>query len=94
MKNNYQSDYGPDLVIKEYAPQAKPHAAYASMVYRIDVYVGQIIEKMEKFGIAENTMVVFTSDNGPATEGGADFEFFNSNGGLRGVKRDLYEVVS
>jgi arylsulfatase A len=53
--------------------------------------VGQIVSTLEELGIAENTIVMFTSDNGPHMEGGADPTFFNSSGGLRGVKRDLYE---
>jgi len=53
--------------------------------------VGQIVEELEELGIAENTLIMFTSDNGPHQEGGADPEFFNSSAGLRGVKRDLYE---
>jgi arylsulfatase A-like enzyme len=89
--NAYTSDYGPNIVHKEYCPQPKPHAAYASMVSRLDTYVGQIMDKLEALGIADNTIIMFASDNGPHEEGGADPEFFNSAGGLRGVKRDLYE---
>lgn len=48
-------------------------------------------EKVEELGIAENTIIIFTSDNGPHTEGGADPDYFNSNGSFRGTKRDLYE---
>ena len=90
-ENDFTSDYGPDIVHMEYAPQLKPHAAFASMVYRMDVYVGQILDKLEELGIADNTIVMFASDNGPHAEGGADPAFFNSSGGLRGIKRDLYE---
>jgi len=46
---------------------------------------------LDSLGIADNTIIVFTSDNGPHQEGGADPDFFNSNGELRGYKRDLYE---
>jgi arylsulfatase A len=46
---------------------------------------------VEELGLSENTLIMFTSDNGPHLEGGADPEFFNSNGGLKGFKRDLYE---
>lgn len=89
--DNYTSDYGPDIVTKYYCPQETPHAAFAAMVAMLDVYVGQIIDKVNELGIAENTIIMFASDNGPHDEGGADPEFFNSGGGLKGIKRDLYE---
>jgi arylsulfatase A len=74
-----------------YASQQYPHATFAAMVARLDLYVGQVLERLKKLGLDENTLVIFTSDNGPHLEGGADPVFFNSGGGLRGVKRDLYE---
>ncbi len=74
-----------------YCSQVYPRATFAAMVYRYDVYVGQIIQKLKDLGIYENTLVIFTSDNGPHREGGADPDFFNSNGIFRGIKRDLYE---
>ncbi len=89
--NPFTSDYGEHIVHQEYCPQETPNAVFASMVYRMDVYVGQIIAKLEELGLAENTIVMFASDNGPHEEGGANPEYFNSSGGLRGTKRDLYE---
>lgn len=74
-----------------YSAQEFPHAAFAGMVSRLDADVGRIVELIDSLGLAENTLIVFTSDNGPHLEGGADPDFFNSNGGLRGYKRDLYE---
>ncbi|QNK61518.1 arylsulfatase [Pedobacter sp. PAMC26386] len=74
-----------------YQPQAYPHAAYAAMVTTLDTYVGQVVAKLKALGLDKNTMIVFTSDNGPHREGGNDPEFFNSGGGLRGIKRSLYE---
>ncbi|MEO5683176.1 MAG: arylsulfatase [Chitinophagaceae bacterium] len=68
-----------------------PHAAFAAMVDRLDRYTGEIIKAIHEKGIAENTIVLFTSDNGPHRENGGDPEFFNSNGPFRGIKRDLYE---
>lgn len=68
-----------------------PHAAFAAMVARLDKYVGEIAAMVNKKGIAENTMIIFTSDNGPHKEKGGDPEFFNSHGIYRGIKRDLYE---
>jgi arylsulfatase A-like enzyme len=74
-----------------YQPQAYPLAAYAAMVGKLDSYVGEIINKIKQLGVDKNTLVVFASDNGPHKEGGNDPDFFNSSGGLRGIKRDLYE---
>ena len=74
-----------------YTPHPKPRAARAAMISRLDADVGKILRRLERLGLAENTLVVFTSDNGPAPEGGQDVGFFNSSGGLRGVKRDLHE---
>ena len=91
LPNSYLSDYGPNNVPHKYASTKEPHAVYAAMVTRIDNYVGQIIKKLDELNITDNTLIIFTSDNGPAVEGGADPAFFNSSGGLRGVKRDLYE---
>jgi arylsulfatase A len=68
-----------------------PHAAFAAMVTRLDSFVGEILQLLEKKGLAQNTLVLFTSDNGPHREKGGDPDFFNSGGGLRGIKRDLYE---
>lgn len=68
-----------------------PHAAFAAMVSRLDRYVGEIVQKVKQSGRANNTLILFTSDNGPHREDGGDPAFFNSSGGLRGIKRDLYE---
>ncbi|HZG26675.1 MAG TPA: arylsulfatase [Chitinophagaceae bacterium] len=83
--------YGSAARPKGYTSQDKPHATFAAMVSRLDVYVGQVMEKLKNMGIEKNTLIVFTSDNGPHQEGGGDPVFFNSSGGFRGVKRDLYE---
>lgn len=85
------ADYGPDMVIGMYCSQENPHATFAAMVHRIDRYVGEIVKALEELGLSEKTIIMFTSDNGPHLEGGADPRFFNSNAGLRGFKRDLYE---
>lgn len=74
-----------------YCSQFYPHATFAAMVTRLDVYVGQIITKLKEKGLYDNTIIIFASDNGPHMEGGADPDFFNSNGVYRGYKRDLYE---
>ena len=74
-----------------YNSQKESHAAFAAMVSLLDEQVGQIIDKVDDLGIAENTLIIFSSDNGPHLEGGADPDYFESNGPLRGYKRDLYE---
>ena len=74
-----------------YRAQPEPRAAFAGMVNVLDDYVGDIVAELEKLGIADNTLIIFTSDNGPHTEGGHDPAYFDSNGNQRGVKRDLYE---
>ncbi|WPR71347.1 arylsulfatase [Flavobacterium sp. NG2] len=91
MPHDYLSDYGANIEEHKYASQLAPRAVYATMVTRLDIYVGEIMARLEQLGIADNTLVIFTSDNGPAVEGGADPKFFNGTAGLRGVKRDLYE---
>lgn len=74
-----------------YESQDEPHATFAAMVDLLDEQVGEIIDKVDELGLTDNTIIIFTSDNGPHVEGGADPEYFNSNGDLKGYKRDLYE---
>ncbi|MCI0682303.1 MAG: arylsulfatase [Gemmataceae bacterium] len=69
-------------------PAQKNHAA---MITRLDRDVGRILDRLRELGLDDNTVVIFTSDNGPHREGGADPAFFNSSGGLRGFKRSLHE---
>jgi arylsulfatase A-like enzyme len=75
---------------ENWAPQQKN---YAAMVTRLDTDVGKLLELLKQLKIDDNTIVIFTSDNGPQdkTEGGYDQTLFQSNGGLRGLKRELYE---
>ena len=68
-----------------------PQKGHAAMISRLDSDVGRIMNELREQGLDDNTLVIFTSDNGPHREGGADPEFFNSSGPLRGIKRDLYE---
>ena len=84
-------DDGPNYRLGPYGSQAESHAAFAGMVTMLDDHVGQILDKLEELGLDDNTIVMFTSDNGAHKEGGADPDYFNSNGPLRGYKRDLYE---
>jgi len=69
----------------------QPQKNFAAMVTRMDRDIGRLIALLKKLGIDENTVVFFSSDNGPHREGGANPNFFNSAGPLRGIKRDLYE---
>lgn len=74
-----------------FTQQAMPKAAYAAMVTYLDKQVGMLLEKLEEKGIAENTLIIFSSDNGSHTSGGYDFSMLDSNAPFRGGKRDLYE---
>lgn len=85
------SEYGTGMNISAYQSHPTPHAAFAAMVERMDVYVGEVLSKLEELGMDENTLIIFASDNGAHQEGGADPDFFDSNGPYRGHKRDLYE---
>ncbi len=75
----------------DYGTALNPRTQFAAMITRLDTYVGQIIAELERLGIAEKTLFIFTSDNGPHNEGGADPTFFNTEERLRGLKRALYE---
>lgn len=68
-----------------------PEKGFAAMMDIIDGMVGNVMAKLNETGIDDNTLVIFTSDNGPHQEGGHNAAFFDSNGPLRGKKRDLYE---
>ena len=83
-----------------YLAHPRPHAAYAAMISELDGYVGRLMETLDKAGLANRTLVIFTSDNGtthagPAGTrfhiGGADPAFFNSTAGLRAFKGSVYE---
>jgi arylsulfatase A len=83
-----------------YLPHPRPRAGYAAMISQLDSHVGRLIEALDRAGIADRTLVVFTSDNGtthprPASAdfhvGGVDAKFFNSTAGLRGYKGSVYE---
>ena len=81
----------PRYKVGGYGSQSHPRAAFAAMVTLLDDQIGEIMAKLDELGIAENTLIIFTSDNGPHQEAGADPDFFNSNGPFQGYKRDLYE---
>ncbi len=79
----------PDL--GEYSGKDWPNDArvYAAMVSRFDAYVGRLLNEIDKLGLAENTLVIVTSDNGPVAKKRSDI--LNSTGGLRGYKGTVYE---
>ncbi len=72
-------------------PWPQTEKNFAAMLTRLDGDVGRILAKLESLGLDGNTLVFFSSDNGPHREGGHEPEFFRSSGPLRGIKRDLYE---
>ncbi|MCZ2155912.1 MAG: arylsulfatase [Bryobacterales bacterium] len=77
----------------EYAGENWPDAekAFAAITSRMDRDIGRLLTALKERGLDENTLVIFTSDNGPHREGHHDPDFFDDNGPLRGIKRDLYE---
>ncbi|GAA5505704.1 arylsulfatase [Novipirellula caenicola] len=96
---SWDEENGPYRGENGYLPHPRPRAAYASMISDLDEHVGTILQQLEKHGLSENTLIVFTSDNGPTHGGrdprfhvgGAACTFFNSTGGLRGFKGSCYE---
>ncbi len=93
--NEYKGKLGDDPAYEGkygYLPHPTPRAAYAAMVTRMDRSVGRIVDKLKALGLENDTLVIFTSDNGPTHPvGGADSDFFNSAGRLRGRKGSVYE---
>jgi len=81
----------PSVAPYENEPWPEVEKKYAAMVTRLDAAVGQMLTTLGGLGLDDNTLVLFTSDNGPSAEALHRTEFFRSAGGLRGVKRDLYE---
>ncbi len=69
----------------------QPQKNHAAMITYLDAGIGQLMQRLKEAGIDDNTIVCFSSDNGPHREGGGDPDFFDSNGPLRGIKRDLYD---
>lgn len=70
------AEYGdPAFDVKAYCSQPEPHATFAAMVSRVDKYVGDVVVLLKELGIDDNTIVIFSSDNGPHLEGGADPDF-------------------
>jgi arylsulfatase A-like enzyme len=70
-------------------PWPQPEKDKAAMITRLDADIGKLLAKLTELGLDENTVVFFSSDNGPHREGGNDPEFFDSNRPFRGIKRSL-----
>lgn len=86
-----QFEETPYLGNKGYFPHQTPRAAYAGMVTLMDSYIGELMDTLRRTGQDKNTLIIFTSDNGPTFNGGSDSEFFDSAKPFRGLKMDLYE---
>lgn len=94
--NEYKAKFDPDKEFKgsegsRYNAITHTHAQFAAMITRLDYYVGEVLKKLKEKGLDENTLVIFSSDNGPHEEGGADPTFFGRDGKLRGLKRQCHE---
>lgn len=88
------SKFPPETPFKasgNYRSQPQPHVAFAAMIAKLDEDVGNVLKLVQQLGLDKNTYIIFTSDNGPHKEGGADPVYFNSSGPFKGIKRDLYE---
>jgi len=81
----------PDFGIYADKPWDEPTKGHAAMITYLDTQIGQLMDRLKALGIDDETIVMFTSDNGPHAESGHDPEFFDANGPLKGLKRDLYE---
>ncbi|MHC4581929.1 MAG: arylsulfatase [Planctomycetota bacterium] len=95
--NNEAGQFGehgmevPDYGIYADKDWPEPEKGKAAMISRLDSDIGRILTKLRQLGLDDHTLVMFSSDNGPHKEGGVNPDFFDSNGPLKGTKRDLYE---
>jgi uncharacterized sulfatase len=81
----------PDYGDYKTTPWPDPDKGQAAMIAHLDAQVGKLLARLKAYGIDRNTLVIFSSDNGPHQEGKNNLEFFDANGPLRGMKRALYE---
>lgn len=93
---HYKQKFDPDgtyegSIWSRYNPVTHTHAQFAAMITRLDAYVGEVMDLLRRKGLDRNTILVFTSDNGPHEEGGADPTFFGRDGKLKGLKRSCHE---
>jgi arylsulfatase A-like enzyme len=94
--NELGRDTGNGMQVPSDAPYSKQpwpqqEKNFAAMITRMDADVGKLMDALKSKGLDGNTLVIFTSDNGPHSEGGHEPKFFESSGPLRGIKRDMYE---
>lgn len=96
---SWDEEHGPYRGENGYLPHPRPRAAYAAMISHLDEHVGKVLKRLQYHGLDRNTVVIFTSDNGPTHRGrdprwhvgGAGCDFFDSTAGLRGNKGSCYE---
>lgn len=94
--NELAQTTGNGMEVPDYGPYAAedwdaPARGRAAMLHRLDQDVGRLVAAVDRLGMGRSTLIVFSSDNGPHREGGSDPDFFAASGGLRGIKRALYE---
>ncbi len=78
--------------VRDLASTDIPNATYAGMVSQLDRHVGEIVDLLDELGLGDNTVIIFTSDNGPAAaKAGYNPDVFYDDNRFRGIKRDLYE---
>ncbi|MCA8957598.1 MAG: arylsulfatase, partial [Planctomycetes bacterium] len=88
----WDRERGPYRGGRGYLPHPRPRAGYAAMITDLDRHVGAVLALLDELSLADNTVVMFSSDNGPTHDvGGVDTAFFDSTGGLRGRKGSVYE---
>ncbi len=74
-----------------YAATKYPYATYAAMITYLDAQIGRIMQQITDLGLENNTIIMFSSDNGTTFNGGVDAKFFKSVGDFRGLKTDVFE---
>lgn len=89
--DHYKDKFGPEepYTTGNYFPNQTPRATYAAMISYLDEQVGDLVQTLKKIGQYENTLILFSSDNGPTYAGGADTQFFNSAAPFETVKAKI-----
>jgi arylsulfatase len=92
--DRYPKEWDPEPYLGQrgYLPHPRPRAGYAAMISHLDDHVGRVVQLIDELGLGEDTLILFSSDNGATHDaGGVDTEFFDSVGPLRGRKGSVYE---